>query len=164
VTRAYRELYRHHGQTSPPAFAQPVMAKIRGESVADVGCGAGVYGYLLRTSWHFTGSWTEENIPAARNLVGIDFSQMAIDVIQRHSVYHRALLADSNRLTLANNEVDRAVSMENLEHLFPSEAIGALHELARIAKRRVVITTPGAMDGGQSLLARPRDTRSRDRR
>lgn len=142
MTRAYRELYSRHGQTSPPELAKPAMARIRGESIADVGCGAGVYGYLIRNSWHFTGSWTEEKIPAARELVGIDFSQVAIDVVESHRVYHRAVLADSDRLPLGNSEVDCAVSMENLEHLYPREAIVALNELARIAKRRIVITTP----------------------
>ncbi len=130
------------GQTSPPALAQPVLEHVRGASVADVGCGSGVFGYVMRVSWHFTGSWRREGITTPERLVGIDFSPVAIDRLRGFNIYDELLLADASTLPLEDASVDTALSMENLEHLFPADVVPALRELARIARRRVVVSTP----------------------
>ena len=67
---------------------------------------------------------------------------MAIRRVERHSIYDELLLADSAALPLDDRSVDTSLSMENLEHLFPDEVPAAVAELVRIAKRRVVISTP----------------------
>lgn len=130
------------GQTSPPALAQPVFEHVAGTSVADIGCGSGLFGYMLRVAWHFTGSWKSEQIPAPQMLVGVDFSPVAIERLRQFNIYNELVLADAATLPLPDASVDTALSMENVEHLFPAEIVPALRELARIARRRVVLSTP----------------------
>jgi SAM-dependent methyltransferase len=140
--RPSRVHLREMGQTSPPALGQPALSFVIGSSVADIGCGSGLYGYLLRCAWHFTASWQQEGVTSCERLVGVDFSPVAIGRLERFRVYDDLRLAEASVLPLEDKSVDTALSMENLEHLFPNEVGPALAELARIARRRVVITTP----------------------
>ncbi len=140
--RPYRVHLREMGQTSPPALGQPALSLVIGTSVADVGCGSGLYGYLLRCAWHFTASWQLERATSCQRLVGVDFSPVAIGCLRRFMVYDELRLAEASTLPLEDKSVDTALSMENLEHLFTGEVGPALAELARVARRRVVITTP----------------------
>jgi SAM-dependent methyltransferase len=130
------------GQTSPPGLAQPVLSHVTGTKVGDIGCGSGLYGYLMRVAWHFTGSWVHHRIAEPAWLVGVDFSPVAINRLKRFGIYDELLLADSSMLPIPDAGVDTALSMENLEHLFPKEVGPALRELARVARQRVVISTP----------------------
>ena len=141
VLRPYRRLLRLHGQTSPPSLAIPVLRPVVGSSVADVGCGAGLYGFLLRSAWHFTGGWAS-GVASPERIVGVDFSPVALERARRHGSYDELLLAGSDRLPLADRSVDTVLSVESLEHLFPDEVALALSELKRVARRRVVIATP----------------------
>lgn len=142
TTRDYRLKSRTMGQTSPPGLGHLVVAHVVGSSVADVGCGSGVTGYLLRSAWQFTGSWYQEGITTPTRLVGIDWSASTIDALGRFNPYDELLLAGAAGIPLPDAAVDTALSMENLEHLLPVEVPVALDELARIASRRVVISTP----------------------
>ena len=142
VVLTYRERMRTMGITSPPELGPAVFRRIVGRSVADVGCGSGVFGFMLRSAWYHTGSWIDESVAAPDLLVGIDFSPVAIANVKRHAIYDDARLADATGLPLAADAVDTALSMENIEHLFPHEIPGALAELCRVARRRVVVSTP----------------------
>jgi ubiquinone/menaquinone biosynthesis C-methylase UbiE len=128
--------------TSPPELGPAVFRRVIGRSVADIGCGSGVFGFMLRSAWHYTGSWIDEAISAPDRLIGVDFSPVALESIKRRHVYDEALLSDAASLPLEDDAVDTAISMENLEHLFPREVPNALGELVRIAAQRVVISTP----------------------
>jgi SAM-dependent methyltransferase len=128
--------------SSPPELGPVVLRRVVGSRVADVGCGAGLFGYMLRAAWHRTGSWSEEAVPEPDELLGIDYSELAVDLLSHGHVYDRVLHADAATLPLDTNAVDTAMSMENLEHLLPDEVPNAIAELARVARRRVVISTP----------------------
>jgi hypothetical protein len=64
----------------------------------------------------------------------------------RYGAYDRVVLADSSLLPLDDGEVDVSMSIENLEHLYPDDVVPALTELVRIARRRIVLTTPWPWD------------------
>ncbi|MBA2608182.1 MAG: class I SAM-dependent methyltransferase [Actinobacteria bacterium] len=138
----YRERMRTMGVTSPPEIGPAAFRRIVGSSVADVGCGSGVFGFMLRSAWYLTGAWIDEGIAKPDRLIGVDFSPVAIANVKRHAIYDDPRLADATRLPLSDGEVDTALSMENIEHLFPAEIPGALAELCRVSRRRVVVTTP----------------------
>src|SRR4051794_36711891 len=110
--RRYRRHLQVMGQTSPPALAQPVLGHVIGRSVADIGCGSGLYGYLMRSAWHFTGAWSGEGIAAPDRLVGVDFSPVAISRVERHDIYDELLLAGAAVLPLDDSSVDTALSVE----------------------------------------------------
>ncbi len=140
--RRHREWFRSHGQQSPPHLVRPILSRIVGSSVCDVGCGSGVFGYYLRVAWNWTESYRREEIRSPGKLLGIEFSPVALERLRELSAYDEVLLAGSDRLSLENKSVDCAISVETLEHLFPSEVPRALSELARIARRRIVLATP----------------------
>jgi len=130
------------GQTSPPGLGHEAMLKVVGSSVADIGCGSGVLGYLLRSAWHFTESWERDGVSAPDRLVGVDWSPATIEALGRCNPLDELHLADSTGVPLPDNDVDTAISIENLEHLLPDDVAPALAELARIARKRIVLSTP----------------------
>lgn len=130
------------GQTSSPGLGHEAMLKVVGSSVADIGCGSGVLGYLLRSAWHFTESWERDGVSAPDRLVGVDWSPATIEALGRCNPLDELHLADSTGVPLPDNDVDTAISIENLEHLLPDDVAPALAELARIARKRIVLSTP----------------------
>jgi SAM-dependent methyltransferase len=142
MTRRRRIEARSVAQTSPAPIAYEALRLVRGDAVADVGCGTGAYGFLLRAGWSWTESWTQQGIPGPRTVVGVDASWHATELARRHHVYDELAVADCTRLPLADGAVDTALCVETVEHLFPAEVPRALAELGRIARERVVLTTP----------------------
>lgn len=140
--RRYRRQLRGNAQTSPPPIGWAATEHVVGERVADVGCGSGSNGYLLRTAWAHTGSWQHEGVARPGWLVGLDRSRLAARTSQRHRAYDDVLQCDATALPLADGAVDTALCAETVEHLFPRQAMAALGELSRVAARRVIITTP----------------------
>jgi SAM-dependent methyltransferase len=132
--RPYRAQYAVVGQGSPVVLADAVYPYLRGESLADVGCGSGVFGYIFRAAG------------PVKHLVGIDFSAPAVELLRSRNVYDEVYLADAAGLPIADQSVDTALSMENVEHIYPRHVPGALAELVRIAKQQVIITTPAPWD------------------
>jgi len=130
TVRPYRERYAAGGQASPIVLADVVAPHLKGSSLADVGCGSGVFGYIFRATSQVQYS------------IGIDFSERAVDLLRQRNIYDEVYLADASGLPLRDKCVDTALSMENMEHLYPYQVQGALSELLRVARRQVVITTP----------------------
>ena len=89
-----------------------------------------------------TGSWSLDSVSAPERLVAIEFSSVAVERARRFSGYDEVLAAVAQLLPLGDRSVDTALSVECLEHLVPLEVKRAIAELARIARRRVVISTP----------------------
>lgn len=140
--RSHRRITRRQAATSPVALGAPGFLHVRGGVVCDVGCGSGLYGFLLRTAWHQTGAWLDDGLDRPERLVGVDFSPICVARAREHAIYDEVLLSPSWQLPLADRSVDTSVSVECLEHLDPVEVPRALGELARIARRRVVVTSP----------------------
>ncbi|MEO3977518.1 class I SAM-dependent methyltransferase [Streptomyces sp. CAU 1734] len=140
--RPYRLWNRTTAQVSPPPLVWKALQLVRGASVADVGCGPGTYGYLLRTGWGHTESWLEQGITTPGRLYGMDNSARAAAPARRHRIYDRLDICPATALVLGDRAVDTALCTETVEHLYPADVVPAVRELARIAAQRVVITTP----------------------
>jgi 2-polyprenyl-3-methyl-5-hydroxy-6-metoxy-1,4-benzoquinol methylase len=97
-------------------------------SVLDVGCGEGV----------LTGQWAER----FGRVVGVDLEHPALrrewERRRRSNLEFRA--ADAASLPFAENEFDLVCGVEMLEHL-PDPA-AALAEMARVARRWLLVSTP----------------------
>jgi ubiquinone/menaquinone biosynthesis C-methylase UbiE len=137
--------------TSPPRLLPLILPEIIGRSVLDVGCGAGILGYLIRNSWQNTeeGSVQFADFFARdpRNdepqlLVGVDFQLDSVKRCEHHRIYDKLYLASASHLPFADKSFDTVVCVEVLEHLEKPESLMAIRELERIARRRVVITVP----------------------
>ncbi|MCP3801912.1 class I SAM-dependent methyltransferase [Allokutzneria sp. A3M-2-11 16] len=140
--REYRLWHSTTAQVSPPPLAWDALRLVRGATVADVGCGSGAYGYLLRAGWGHTESWLQQGITTPEKLCGLDNSRHATVLAERHRIYDRLDICSAVALTLDDDAVATAVCMETVEHLYPRDVLPALRELARIATERIVITTP----------------------
>lgn len=143
--RQYRRSLAAHGQVSPLFVSDLVQPQLRDRSYADIGCGAGVPVSVFRARWPWTPAFTDHGIETP-TFVGVDFSPRAVAYADRFGAYDRVVLAESADLPLVDGEVEAALSLENLEHLYPDEVVPAIRELARVARHRVIITTPWPWD------------------
>ena len=115
-------------------LANAVAPLLVGTSLADIGCGSGIFGFYFRA------------IGQVEKSIGVDFSERAVEFLRERKVYDEVYLANSASLPLPDQVVDVSLSMENLEHLYPPQVPHALEELTRIARQRIVITTPAPWD------------------
>ncbi|MER5995498.1 class I SAM-dependent methyltransferase [Streptomyces viridosporus] len=140
--RDFRLWHTTTAQVSPPPLVWEALQLVRGATVADVGCGSGAYGFLLRAGWGHTESWLQQGITRPGALHGLDNSPHATELAERHRIYDRLHLCPATALTLDDGAVDTAVCTETLEHLYAPDVVPAVRELARVATQRVIVTTP----------------------
>jgi len=95
-------------------------------SLIDVGCGNGICCNRAAAV-----------CPSLKRVVGCDRSSAALEHV---AVEKR--LSDICRLPFGNDEFDVAVSLEVLEHLPVGTYDAARRELARIARRAIIVTVP----------------------
>ncbi len=96
------------------------------ESLLDVGCGDGVC--CNRAATH---------VPSLKRVVGVDRS---LEAIKHVSVEKQ--VGDVAALPFADQEFDAAIALEVLEHLPLPTFEAAIRELARVARRHIVVTVP----------------------
>lgn len=128
-------------QSSPVGLQDLVVSLLNGSVIADIGCGAGVHAYLLKNQWGVNHLDKNPGVNAPV-FIGIDFSKKAIEKLKTRGAFDEVYLSSSDRLPLHDCSVDTAISMENMEHLYKEEVEGAINELCRVAKSRIIITTP----------------------
>jgi ubiquinone/menaquinone biosynthesis C-methylase UbiE len=97
------------------------------ETVVEIGCGEGELLSRLR-AWR----------PSRRHF-GFDVSREILEEAQRHPGVTVALQS-AEALALADRSADVVIASEVLEHLANPE--GALREIARVARRRVILSVP----------------------
>jgi SAM-dependent methyltransferase len=137
--------------TSPLSLVPYILAEIRGHKVLDVGCGAGIYGYLLRNKWQdcypgrnqfrdFGNRDVTNDEPQL--LVGCDVTLENIRRVSKHNIYDYACLADAANLPFGDGLVDTIICVEVLEHLEKRQALDAIEKFKKIASQRIIITVP----------------------
>ena len=97
----------------------------RGKTVLEIGCNEGFLSKALIEDGCIVTSadYSDEQIAKAKEIFGID-----------------AIKADINKIPFEDQSFDIACSGETLEHVF--NPMGALTELFRVAREKVVITIP----------------------
>jgi SAM-dependent methyltransferase len=137
--------------TSPLQKIPEVVWEVRGKRILDVGCGAGIYGYLLRNSWHNTWvgqdqmrkiSARDPNNDKPAFLAGVDIRMNDVLRSRYHNVYDYLCLADASKLPFPENFVDTIVCIEVLEHLKKQDALKAIQDFKKIASQQIIITIP----------------------
>jgi 2-polyprenyl-3-methyl-5-hydroxy-6-metoxy-1,4-benzoquinol methylase len=100
------------------------------ESLLDVGCGEGV----------LTLEWAERL--GDRRVVGIDLEdpKLAAEWEQRRRPNLEFQTADATALSFGDDEFDMATAIEVLEHV--PEPAATLAEMARVARRRLLVSVP----------------------
>jgi len=106
------------------------------ETVLDAGCGNG---------------WLCNSLKGSRQVFAVDYS---IDAL-KHVMVPKAQ-ADLVRLPFADRSFDAVICCEVLEHLDEARCLRAVRELARVARKCVIVTVPNAQDLDRSLFRCPR--------
>lgn len=97
------------------------------DSVLDLGCGENS---MLRF------------IPAPNWTVGVDAWGTCVRTSRGRNIHHDYIMADITKLQLAEKSVDAIMLMEVLEHLTKEEGLSLLDKMKRIARKRIILTTP----------------------
>jgi ubiquinone/menaquinone biosynthesis C-methylase UbiE len=115
------------------------------DTILEIGCGTGFYTRMLA--------------PRVHHIVGIDFSETAIDKakLQNKSENVWYVVADAQDLsTFPDNTFDKILAIDVLEHLTDSQLGAAFREVARVMSKRgrFVFFTPSSSHWIEQLKAR----------
>lgn len=117
--------------SSPHEIERYITKYTKGTSyIVDISTGLGKNGYIMRV------------FSKPDYLVGLDLFLPYLKVVQRHKIYDDVILCDVSNLPLKDGSFDIAVATEIIEHLSESKGLQLLEETHRIAKRRIIVTTP----------------------
>jgi len=116
--------YEHH------VFVMERVPNLRHQVVVDVGCGKGVWGFLIKTSRE------------VGYLVGLDINLEYLTDTKEHKIYDDLILASAAKLPLKEKSVDVILAVETIEHLPEADAYSLLAEIDRVTLNLAVLTTP----------------------
>lgn len=102
-------------------------------SVLDIGCGYGLFGYMLRMEREHGGE-----------LIGVDAYAPYIKKLRRHAgaVYDSLVIADARHLPFKMGAVDTVLASEVIEHLPREGGLALIAEAERVGRRLAIFTTP----------------------
>jgi ubiquinone/menaquinone biosynthesis C-methylase UbiE len=136
---------------SPLGMIPRILDEIEGRRILDVGCGVGVYGFMLRHRWQDTPvghrqvreyDRRDPRLDEPELLSGCDLTVHNLRRTSHHRSYDELVLASADALPYPDDYADTVLCIEVLEHLEKPAALRALEDLERIARKRVVITVP----------------------
>jgi len=111
-------------------------------NIVDVGCGEGIPAKFLRRHRHAF-------------MLGLDIFLPSILTARKNGCHDQYIQADVRYLPIAEKSFDVVMSMEVLEHLDRQEGLDFLQALERIARRQVIVTTPGGKHEQNTLDQNP---------
>jgi SAM-dependent methyltransferase len=124
-----------------PTYLDPiVIALIQGPRILDVGCGFGKWGYLCTTNY-----WETHNPmppPTKPVIIGCDGYLPNVEISKRNGVYSNVLRVNFPPLPFDNLSFDTVLILDVLEHIQEEKALKLIEEAKRIARYRVIISTP----------------------
>lgn len=100
------------------------------QSILDVGCGWGESIKIIKFKKH------------KFYIVGGDIFRPYIIEAKRNKIHDECVLCDARKLPFKQNSFDTVLCMEMIEHLEKSEGMKLIGEIEKIARMRVIITTP----------------------
>jgi 2-polyprenyl-3-methyl-5-hydroxy-6-metoxy-1,4-benzoquinol methylase len=126
--------------SSSPSFLDfTILPLIRGDSVLDIGCGYGRWGNLIRSNY-----W-EAGLQAPPPVDGVDAFAPNVELCQQlpsyRKVWHANLVED--RL---EGSWDTVLACEIVEHIPQDHVERLIADLERVARKRVIISTPNFPD------------------
>jgi SAM-dependent methyltransferase len=111
-------------------------------SILDVGCGTGGPARVIRGK--------EDTY-----IVGIDIFLPSIELAKKTHSHDDYIMADVRNLPARDKTFDLVTAMEILEHLDKEEGLEFIHNLERIARRQIIITTPVGKHSQDTLDGNP---------
>lgn len=102
-------------------------------TVLDLGCGYGLFGYMLRLERDFKGT-----------LIGVDAYPPYAKKLKEYAgaVYDSLVVADARHLPFRDGAVDTVLASEIIEHMPKGDGFRLIGEAERVGRKRVIVTTP----------------------
>ncbi len=126
--------------SSPPYLDPIVLSFIEGDSILDVACGMGRWGYLCRANFWNTKSGSGDKEPAL--LIGVDIYLPFLNKVKFHRVYDGVIRAHVAHLPFRSSTFDTVLASEIVEHLQGHEAEMMVEETIRVTSKVTIVTTP----------------------
>lgn len=95
----------------------------------DIGCGDGSLMIKVNPDKKF-------------KVVGMDLYKPSLEKAKKSGVYEKVILGDLKKINFPNKTFDVVLASQVIEHLSKSDALRLIRKLEKIAKRRVILTTP----------------------
>jgi 2-polyprenyl-3-methyl-5-hydroxy-6-metoxy-1,4-benzoquinol methylase len=107
--------------------------------VLDVGCGRGIWGYLIRS----------EKLKEDCCIIGLDLHKPYLEHCKKYRVYDHLILCHASKLPFQKRTFDLALACDLIEHLAKPEGNRFLHELEEISDS-IILSTPNGFKRQQS--------------
>lgn len=126
----FDELIQKVGLYVPFYISNTVLRNIEGESILDVGCGRGQPMKIMQLNKH------------GFYVVGVDIFRPYLIEAKRNKTHNEYVLCDVRKLPFKQKSFDTVLCMEVIKHLEKEEAMKLIEEMEKIARKKVIITTP----------------------
>jgi FkbM family methyltransferase len=136
---------------SPVALDPVILPLIQGPKILDVGCGFGKWGYLCTSNYWQTFRSTQGSRP---EIVGCDGYQPNVQMCRNNGCYKEVLQLVVPPLPFDDCSFDSVLLIEIVEHLEEERAQLLIREAKRVARHRVIISTPNypCLRGGTNSI------------
>lgn len=126
------------GGTSP-FFYQPFISYftpiVLHGIIADLGCGKGINGFLIRLSRYLDGA----------KIIGVEINEDYINFCTKYNIYDEIIKRKLPNLSFKNKSVELVLCTEVIEHLNRKDGLVLLDEIDRVCRGRAIITTPNML-------------------
>lgn len=128
---------------SPVALDPIVIPLVRGPKILDVACGFGKWGYLCTSNYWQTHGYSAGTRP---EIVGCDGYKENVSMCRNNGCYKEVLNIVVPPLPFDDCSFDTVLLIEIIEHLEKDHAYGLIRESQRVARHRVILSTPNYPD------------------
>ena len=108
-----------------------ILALVRGANIADLGCGLGAWGYIIKCKFN-----------NQVYLVGLDIDPANLYRIKYHRVYDDLILAALPYIPFRAKSFDTILCCDVIEHLSKDNGLRLVKKAEIVVRRRVIITAP----------------------
>lgn len=117
-----------------------LLPLIDGDTVLDLACGRGKWGYILLVNWWCTQKGKGHTEP--KRLIGVDIFLPFLKKVKHHKIYDDVVLCHVSYLPFRADSFEVVLCSEISEHVEKVDGWLLLKEAERVSTKMVIVTTP----------------------